>query len=274
MFQPYRAQSNWNSGFRTLEVIFVSTVREIRGTHGRPIIGLAIDVVMILVLVAIFYFIMTMMGRSFVSKIRGDLILFLLSGIFLFLTHNKSVKAAMGAAGPTSGMMLHTPMSTLVAIAASSFAALYQQTLVMFFILFVYHTGWGPITIEQPILAFGMFLVAWFSGVAVGILFFALKPWAPRLVNILSMVYRRMNMIASGKMVVANALPGSMIAVFDWNPLFHAIDQARGFVFLNYNPHHSSWSYPVVLGLTLIMLGLLGEYYTRRMASLHWSRGF
>ena len=56
-------------------------------------------------------------------------------------------------------------------------------------------------------------------------------------------------MIASGKMSVANTLPSFMLAMFDWNLLFHAIDPARGFAFINYNPHNGSIVYPInVLG--------------------------
>jgi ABC-type polysaccharide/polyol phosphate export permease len=69
---------------------------------------------------------------------------------------------------------------------------------------------------------------------------------------------------------VANTLPGYMLAMFDWNPLFHAIDQCRGYVFLNYSPHFSSATYPLYITLALIMLGLMGEYYTRRHASVSW----
>ena len=80
-------------------------------------------------------------------------------------------------------------------------------------------------------------------------------------------------MVTSGKMFVANAMPGFMLAMFDWNPLFHCIDQARGFVFVNYNPHHSSVTYPLFLSLALIMIGLMGEFYTRRHASASWGAG-
>jgi ABC-type polysaccharide/polyol phosphate export permease len=45
---------------------------------------------------------------------------------------------------------------------------------------------------------------------------------------VFSSICQRANMIASGKMFVANALPGFMLAMFGWNPLFHCIDQARG----------------------------------------------
>ena len=73
------------------------------------------------------------------------------------------------------------------------------------------------------------------------------------------MVYIRANMIASGKMFVANMLPTSMIAFFDWNPLFHVIDQARGFVFVNYFPHYTNWQYPLYFTLVVLVLGFMAE---------------
>ncbi len=118
-----------------------------------------------------------------------------------------------------------------------------------------------------------MLLLAWFTGIAVGIVFLALKPWAPKAIPMIANIYQRANMIASGKMFLANTLPGYMLAMFDWNPLFHEIDQARGFIFLNYNPHFSSITYPVVVSVVLLVLGLMGESFTRRHASASWSAG-
>jgi len=121
--------------------------------------------------------------------------------------------------------------------------------------------------------AYGMVLIAWISGVGVGMVFLAIKPWWPGFTTIGSSIYSRANMIASGKMFVANSLPSSMLALFDWNPLFHAIDQGRGFIFLHYNPHFSSVSYPIYVSAALIMIGLMGEFYTRKNASISWGAG-
>ena len=60
-----------------------------------------------------------------------------------------------------------------------------------------------------------MFLLAWFMGCAVGLLRFAIKPWAPTFSTILKTLYQRANMIASGKVFVANTLPSFMLAIFD-----------------------------------------------------------
>ena len=48
-----------------------------------------------------------------------------------------------------------------------------------------------------------------------------------------------------------------MLAMFDWNPLFHCVDQARGVMFINYSPIHSNLSYPLKVALVAIILGLM-----------------
>jgi ABC-type polysaccharide/polyol phosphate export permease len=138
-------------------------------------------------------------------------------------------------------------------------------------VLYGYHVIWGPITIHQPGGAFAMVMLSWLSGVSVGVVFLALKPWFPTFVSIAVMIYTRANMIASGKMFVANNLPAYLLPFFDWNPLFHTIDQARGFTFINYNPHNTSVFYPLWVSVALLMVGLMGEFYTRKNASISWS---
>jgi len=119
-------------------------------------------------------------------------------------------------------------------------------------------------------MAFFMLILAWFTGAVLSLVLLAIKPWFPTAVGIFSTIYQRANMIASGKTFVANTLPGFMLAMFDWNPLFHTIDQARGYAFLNYNPRYSDPMYAFWVGLVLLMIGLMGEFYTRKHASLSW----
>jgi ABC-type polysaccharide/polyol phosphate export permease len=204
------------------------------------------------------------------SAIRGDFLLYIMSGIFLFLTHTKAMGAVVKAEGPASAMMKHAPMNSIISLCAAALGSLYIQILSIVTILFLYHIIMQPITIEDPAGAMGMLLLAWFTGVSVGMIFLALKPWFPEFVQIASTIYARANMIASGKMFVANTMPAYLLAFFDWNPLFHCIDQARDFTFINYNTDVSSVSYPVIVSLTLVILGLMGEFYTRQNASVSW----
>lgn len=252
-----------------LELIYHSIVREIRKEHRNAVVGLIMNMMQTIVFVAAFYFMFTVLGLKG-SAIRGDFLLYIMSGIFLFLTHTKAMGAILKAEGPASAMMKHAPMNTIIALSSAALASLYTQVLSMAVVLYLYHVTFGPITIIDPVGAMGMVLLAWFSGVAVGMIFSSLKPWFPGFVSIASSIYARANMIASGKMFVANTMPGFLLAMFDWNPLFHCIDQARGFAFINYNPHYSSVSYPIKVSVVLIMIGLMLEFYTRKHASVSW----
>lgn len=65
-------------------------------------------------------------------------------------------------------------------------------------------------------------------------------------------------------MFVANMLPAKVLVYFEWNPLFHIIDQARGFAFLNYNPWFSNLTYPALATFILLVVGLLAEGAARK----------
>jgi ABC-type polysaccharide/polyol phosphate export permease len=270
MFRAPVRRTRTGGAFEILELIYHSAVRKVRNTHGNAVIGLLINIVQTVLLVAVFYVMFELLGLRG-NAIRGDFLLYIMSGVFLFFTHTKAVGAVAGADGPTSPMMKHAPMNTIVSIAGAALSALYIQVLSGAVVLFVYHAAFTPITIHDPVGTMGMLLLSWLSGVAIGTIFYAAKPWAPEVVGIITQTYQRANMIASGKMFVANMMPGYILVFFDWNPLFHCIDQARGFIFVNYFPHFSSISYPIYVTLACLMVGLMAEFYTRRHASLSWS---
>ncbi|WP_299684473.1 ABC transporter permease [uncultured Tateyamaria sp.] len=265
-----KPQTNLGSALAMFEVIYHSIVRSVRKSHNNAFIAILTNMLQVIIFVMAFYVMFSVLGLRG-AAIRGDFLLYIMSGIFLFLTHTKSLGAVVGSEGPASPMMQHAPMNTIVSILSAAFGALYVQVLSLAVILFIYHVAFTPVVVDQPFPAFGMLLIAWFTGCALGVVLLALKPWFPTAVGIFSTIYQRANMIASGKMFVANSLPSFMLAMFDWNPLFHAIDQSRGYVFINYNPRYSSWEYAWWVGVILIMVGLMGEFYTRRHASISWS---
>ncbi|SIO19243.1 ABC transporter permease [Vannielia litorea] len=270
MYEKQTPRTPYGSVMALLELIYHATVREVRKSHGNAVWGLVMNMIQTVILVTIFYFMFTILGMKR-NAVRGDFVLYIMSGIFLFMTHIKAMGAVVGSEGPASAMMKHAPMNTLVAICSAALASLYTQVLSMAVVLFIYHVAINPIEIHDPVGTFGMMLLAWYSGVAVGMLLLSIKPWAPDAVSIITSIYSRANMVASGKMFLANNLPAYMLPFFSWNPLFHTIDQARGFAFINYNPHYSSIAYPMYVSLTLIMLGLLGEFFTRKRVSMSWS---
>jgi len=269
MFQPQIQKTTTRTFFGMAELIYHSIVRDVRKTHSNAVVGLLMNMMQTVVFVLTFYAMFFFLGMRG-AAIRGDFLLYIMSGIFLFMCHTKAVSAVVGSEGPASAMMQHAQMNTVISITAAAVSSLYLQLLSLFFVLFIYHVAVTPVVIDQPIGALAMLLVAWLSGVGVGMIFLAMKPWAPDAVKLLVSIYNRANMIASGKMFVANSLPSSMLVLFDWNPLFHTIDQARGYIFLHYNPHFSSPTYPFYVAIALVLLGLMGEFYTRKSASISW----
>ncbi len=261
------------SGFLALlEVIFHASVRNVRRSHSNAVVGLMVNIFQSVVLVLVFYTLFTVLKMRG-SAVRGDFMVYSMTGIFMYMTHAKTMAAVAKSDGPTSSMMNHAPMNTIVAIASAALATLYLQILSITVILFFYNVVFAPVSIDQPIGAAMMLLLAWGSGIGVGLLVKSASPWAPEVFQVLTMVYIRANMIASGKMFLANSMPTAKLEWFWWNPLFHVIDQTRGFVFLNYHPHYSNYLYPVEVTLVLILIGLMLEHFTRSRASISWSAG-
>ena len=269
MFQPTVKKTTAGRAYATLELIFHAAVQSIRRKHGNAVVGLLMNIAQMVLFVGIFYIMFVMLGMRG-SAVRGDFLLYIMSGIFMFMVHTKSMGAVVGSEGPTSPMMKHAPMNPIISIGAAALSSLYLQILSAGVVLFFYHAVITPITIFDPIGTMGMLLLAWFSGVAIGMIFKAMMPWQPEIFGLISQIYMRGNMIASGKMFLANAMPTYILAYFDWNPLFHIIDQTRGYVFLNYHPRYSNLEYPIIVTIICLVLGLMGEFYTRKHASLSW----
>lgn len=251
------------------EVTYHATVRSARGNHSNALFGLMFNILYSAIFIIAPYVTMTLLGwRS--NTFRGDFVLFLITGVSSYMTYNKTMKSVYSSEGPVSAMMLHAPMNTMVTIASAALSSLYIQVLTIIVILFVYHVVFTPITINDPRFAVTMLLAAWIFGIATGLSLLALRPWAPKLAPLLLAIVSRVNIFASGKMMVGNQLSFTLLHLFSWNPLFHIIDQLRGAVFLNYNPRNSSIPYIFWVSFTLIAIGLMGEFFARKRVSISW----
>lgn len=271
MFKVATRQSNrWAATYRMVALTYHLTVHAAGGNKANPLFGLFLNVAQTLVFILALYLTMTLL-RVVPSMFRGDFVVFLISGVMAYMTYNKTMKAVYGASGPLSPMMHHPGMNSVVAIAAAALGTLYQQVLIAFVILFGYHVAFKPVEIEDPPFAVFMMIAAWVFGIATGLILLSIRPWAPKLAPILMMIISRVNVFASGKMMIGNALSFYLLKLFDWNPLFHCIDQMRGAIFLNYTPRNSEVGYIFEVSAALIVVGLMMEFFTRRRVSASWN---
>ncbi len=261
-----RRSSLFLEAFFFVELVFHTIVREIREESGNAALGIVFALARIMLLVMIFYLMLQVIGfRS--MMIRGDAMLFIVAGVMLFFMHNRAVAATLSSGSSTSAMMLHAPMTPPLMITASALAVLYLHVVAAFLILTGLYVFQGELEMFSWKIFCLAFLLAWASGVVIGLLFLMIKPFAPNLTPILSTVYQRANMITSGKFFVANLLPTSVLPFFDWNPLFHSIDQARGGAFVNYVPRNTTLEYPVMFIVIGLVVGMMGEFWLRKTVS-------
>jgi len=272
--EPQTRKSLWRGAYKLADLTFHNTVRSVRQGHRDAVFSILANILQTIVMVGAFYLFMGFFRKFGASgAIRGDFMLYVMSGVFVFMIHIKTMVAVSGADGPTSAMMQHLPMNPTISILSAALSTLYTQFVSKAAILLAYHLLWSPLEIHQPVGALAMIMLAWFSGFATGTCFLAMKPWMPKATMTIQQIYSRFNMFASGKMFVANAMPATMVAFFTWNPLFHIIDQGRGYIFINYNPLKSNLEYPIIISCILLVVGLLCEAETRKHVSLSWFAG-
>ena len=273
MFKRKVSRTKLQAAGEMWSVIYHQTVRKARG-GGRTAVGSLLSQVGVAVLLMILMAALMVYGfRIRVSPIRGDFILFIMSGILMFMMHVRTFRSVADAGGETAGTMKHAQVSTPANLVSGALSALYTQILTMLLILLVYDLVWEPVHINYPIATLAMVILSWFTAVCMGIVFLAITPWSPSIMTRLKQVYIRVNFIASGKMFLGNSLSDSALPFFDWNPLFHIIDQTRGFVFVNYFPRNSTTTYPVYFALVALLVGMMIEFVTRRSASASWGKG-
>jgi len=248
-----------------VELVYQSVVREVRTQSGNATFGILKEVANIAVFMGMFYIFFTFMGRSI--AIRGDFMMFLLTGIVLMLTHMKAISSVRGASNATSSIMQHAPMTVILSIIANAFAGLYLQLVAVIIVVgALWIFGMDLYVSNPPGLVLPVFF-SWASGIGVGMIFMMVAPLAPGFMKVFTRLYMRAQMVTSGKFIPAAYMPAAMIPFFDWNPLFHCIDQARLATFVNYNTEVSNMSYPIWFTAGTILIGLMGEFWARQNLS-------
>jgi ABC-type polysaccharide/polyol phosphate export permease len=125
--------------FSLVGVTYHTAVRKVRKTHGNAMVAIGMSLLQSFMFLAAFYLMFTVIGARTMA-IRGDFMLYLLTGIFMYLVHIQALQAVLGSENSTSPMMQHAPMNTLVAILSSALSVLYVKTISLLVVLFTMHT--------------------------------------------------------------------------------------------------------------------------------------
>jgi len=251
-----------------LVVLYATTVREIRNSAGNSQLGLVMNILQTLAFVAVFYFMFVIVGRRD-AGLRGDTVMFLLSGVLLYRLHVNVINKVRGAVSGNLALINYEPTKSVIFVWARALAALYEFFLVSALMVGVYALAMGGVEMHRPSQLVAPILLSWASGVGIG----QITMYAEAHIgwfSIVSQFYQRILMFTSGKFFVANAVPSMVLPYLWWNPLFHAIDISRGALFVNYAPRNSSMVF--LVGLTLLLLAVGGLMESRLNRSLNQTR--
>jgi ABC-type polysaccharide/polyol phosphate export permease len=248
-----------------MDLVFHSVVHEVRTQSGNATFGIMKEVTTMAIFLSMFYVFTVFLGRS--VAIRGSVMMFLLTGIVLFLAHIKAIGSVRSAATATSNIMMHAPMTVMLSILSKAFAGLYLQVVAVVIIVFFFWIFGIDLSVDNPAGLILPVFFTWASGIGVGMIFMAIAPMFPAAVKTILPLYQRAQMFTSGKFMPAAYMPGAMVGWFSWNPLFHTIDQARVATFINYNSNVTDMSYPIWFTLAALLFGLMTEFWARQTLS-------
>ncbi|SCY24070.1 ABC transporter permease [Paracoccus tibetensis] len=272
MFQRRQTRTMAEAAFTTLSLIYHQTVFKLRNAHRSALMGILMSISQTLIMIAIFMAVYYLIGiRS--APLRGDYVLFIISGVLCFMTLRGAVSAVSGSYSINTGLLKHEPLNPAVMICAAALSILYQKVITCIVVLGGYYLFFENYTIYQPLGVAKMLLMSWIVGCSIGFVFLGIQPWAPDLSKMLVLGYTRISIITSGKAFLANVMPNFLLPWFIWNPLFHLVDQSRGYMFINYTPHRTSLDYPIKVAIGLFGVGLLINFATRKYESLSWTAG-
>ena len=246
-----------------LSLVYALTVRDLRVQQRNAALGILFAIATPIVTCLVFYVIIRLLKQSSATPIRGDDLTYLLSGFMVFFLHTATVGGVAGAIMPS--MMPHQRATPFLFVCVKAFASLYTHMAAFAVILLFNYLIRGVWEMDHALLAIFTVLTAWLYGIGLGMILLALQryvSWA----NLVKIAYMRIMFFTSGKFFVGNTAP--MREMYDWNPLFHIIDQMRSAVFLNYTAKTTSLSYAWTWVFIVLVLGFLCESYVRRNYSM------
>jgi len=126
MFRVRRRETTFDKVLTFSDLMYQSIVHTIRKAHGNALMSIAVNLLQMIIFVLALYLMFTILGLCG-AVLRGDFMVYIMSGFFLFITHIKTVGAITRSDGPASPMMKNTPMNTSISIVAAALSQLYIQ---------------------------------------------------------------------------------------------------------------------------------------------------
>ncbi|BAJ00584.1 ABC transporter permease [Shewanella violacea] len=243
-----------------VDTVHALMMREIKTRFGSNRLGYFWALAEPIGQVAILGLIFSLMGRSSVANI--PIALFLFTGKLPFSLFTKLLTQITAAVESNKGLLSYRqvsaidPVITRVLIEVATY-------LVVYLIIFAFMAWLGFEVLPDDLLgvlaASGLLII--FS-VGIGLIFCTAASYWKDTSKLVGMITMPMFFV-SGIFFCATSIPPQYLYLFDWNPVFHAIELGRDASFSAYTTPIGSWLYLSLLALVSFSLGLAMFHLSR-----------
>ena len=235
------------------DTVHALMMREIKTRFGSNRLGYFWAIAEPVAAVAVLGIIFTLMGRSSVANI--PVALFLFTAILPFNLFTKLLTQLSAAVESNKGLLSYRQVSAIDPVITRIIIEL-ATYLVVYVLIFSFMAWLGFEVLPYDLLGVlaASALVA-ITAIGLGLMFCSAVTYWKDAGKVVSLINRPM-FFMSGIFFCAPMIPPQYWYLFDWNPLFHAIELSRDSFFSVYVTPVGSWIYLSVTALISFTLGL------------------
>ncbi len=236
------------------DTIHALLMRELKTRFGAKKLGYFWALAEPIAQAALFAILFTIIGRTSISGV--PVALFLISGILPYKFFAKMLPQLSQAVEANKALFAYrqvTPIDPIITRLIIEIA-----TFIVVYIILLAGLAWFGMDVWPDDILALLAATALLSLLAIGlglILCSAVSHWEDT-TKLLGMVMTPMFFI-SGILFCATMIPSQYWYLFDWNPIFHAIELSRDAMFASYTTPVGSWSYLGLCALVAISVGLM-----------------
>ena len=245
-----------------IRVLLSLVLRETRATFGTSHLGYIWAIITPTASVAILVFIFSLINRQ--PPFGSSLALFFATGILTLQFFNEFSNKLMTVFNANRALLTYPIIKDVDTLLARSLLIISTYLVIMcifYSSLIVLEMADFPARIEQVLCAF-------FATALLGIGFGTMNAVIASIWDTWTQIERiltRPLFFISGIFYVPSHLPPEAIAVLKWNPVLHLVEWFREGFYPNYNSFVLDISYPLYIGTGLLLAGLAGERFFRKL---------
>jgi capsular polysaccharide transport system permease protein len=242
------------------DTVHALMMREIKTRFGANRLGYFWAIAEPVAAVSIMALMFTLIGRSSVANI--PVALFLLTGMLPFKLFTKLMTQLTSAVNANKALLAYRQVSAIDPVITRIIIEL-TTYLIVYCIIFSFLAWMGFEVLPHDLLKVlaASALVALLA-TGLGLMLCTANSYWKDVNKLVGMISMPM-MIMSGVMFSATMIPSQYWYLFDWNPIFHAIELSRDAYFSSYVTPLGSWYYLGKCALVIFSLGLTTFYVNR-----------